>query len=60
MQIRITHQINAIVVKGMTPDNYINPKKLSVIEQKMLKMSFKRIESMQKQICLDFTGASSA
>jgi CBS domain-containing protein len=60
MQIRITHQINAIIVKGIAPDNHINPKKLSAIEQKMLKMAFKRIESMQKQICLDFTGASSA
>ncbi len=60
MQIRITHQINAIIVKGIMPDNYINPKKLSAIEQKMLKLSFRRIESMQKQICLDFTGASGA
>jgi CBS domain-containing protein len=60
MQIRITHQINALVVKGIAPDNHVNPKKLSAIEQKMLKMSFKRIEIMQKQLSLDFTGASSA
>ncbi len=60
MQIRITHQINAIIVKGIPADNHINPKKLSAIEQKMLKMSFKLIERMQKQISLEFTGASSA
>jgi CBS domain-containing protein len=60
MQIRITHQINAIVVKRISADNHVDPKTLSAIEQKMLKMSFKRIESMQKQICLDFTGASGA
>jgi CBS domain-containing protein len=60
MQIRITHQINAIIVKGISPDNHINPKKLTAIEQKMLKMSLKRIASMQKQISLEFTGASSA
>jgi CBS domain-containing protein len=58
MQIRITHQINAIIVKGLEPDNHINPKKLSIMEQKMLKEVFKRIEKMQKQICMEFTGAS--
>ncbi|MGD9213186.1 MAG: DUF294 nucleotidyltransferase-like domain-containing protein [Desulfobacteraceae bacterium] len=56
MQIRITHQINAIISKGSSPDNHINPKKLSAIEQKMLKMSFKRIERMQRQASLEFTG----
>ncbi len=60
MQIRITHQINAIISKSSPPDNHINPKKLSAIEQKMLKMSFKRIERMQRQISLEFTGAGSA
>lgn len=59
MQLRITHQLNAIIVKGISADNHINPKKLSAIEQKMLKMSFKRIASMQKQISLEFTDASS-
>lgn len=59
MQIRITHQLNAMIVKGVSADNHINPKKLSALEQKMLKMSFKRIESMQKQINLEFTGAAS-
>jgi signal-transduction protein with cAMP-binding, CBS, and nucleotidyltransferase domain len=60
MQLRITHQINAILVKGMSPDNHINPKKLSAIEQKMLKMSLKRVERMQRQISLEFMGATSA
>jgi CBS domain-containing protein len=60
MQIRITHHINAIIVKGMAPDNHINPKTLSAIEQKMLKMSFKRVARMQRQISLEFMGATSA
>jgi CBS domain-containing protein len=58
MQIRIAHQINRIIVKGLEPDNHINPNKLSAIEQKMLKEVFKRIEKMQKQITLEFTGGS--
>jgi CBS domain-containing protein len=60
MQIRIAHQINRIIVKGLEPDNHINPNKLSAIEQKMLKEVFKRIEKMQKQISLEFTGESDA
>lgn len=60
MHIRIAHQINRIIVKKLEPDNHINPNKLSAIEQKMLKEVFKRIEKMQKQISLEFTGESEA
>jgi CBS domain-containing protein len=50
MQIRFARQINAMMVEKTPPDNYINPKKLSRIEQTMLKEIFSRIDTMQKEI----------
>jgi CBS domain-containing protein len=50
MQLRFARQINAIMVEKAAPDNYINPKKLSRIEQTMLKEIFSRIDNMQKEI----------
>ncbi|MDO9110769.1 MAG: putative nucleotidyltransferase substrate binding domain-containing protein [Desulfatirhabdiaceae bacterium] len=38
------------MVEKTAPDNYINPKKLSRIEQTMLKEIFSRIDNMQKEI----------
>ncbi len=55
MQQRLLCQINQIE-KGKTPENYINPKKLSRIEQTLLKEIFKRIEGVQTRLNLDFTG----
>ena len=40
------------------PDNYINPKHLSRIEQTMLKEIFKRIENFQAKLNFDFTRTS--
>ncbi len=50
MQLRFARQINAIMVEKTAPDNYINPKKLTQIEQTMLKEIFSRIDNMQKEI----------
>ena len=50
MQLRFARQINALMVEKTAPDNYINPKKLSRIEQTMLKEIFSRIDNMQKEI----------
>lgn len=50
MQLRFARQINAMMVEKAAPDNYINPKKLSRIEQTMLKEIFSRIDNMQKEI----------
>ena len=56
MQLRLVRQITAIRDEGQPPDNYINPKKLTQIEQKMLKEIFRRIESFQSKMEVDFTG----
>ena len=55
MQLRLIRHISAIE-KKQKPDNYINPKKLSRIEQKMLKEIFKKIETMQANLGFEFTG----
>ncbi|MEW5910644.1 MAG: DUF294 nucleotidyltransferase-like domain-containing protein, partial [Thermodesulfobacteriota bacterium] len=56
MQLRFLRQVNAVIEENRKPDNHINPKKLSHIEQSMLKEIFKRIEKFQVKMSLDFTG----
>jgi CBS domain-containing protein len=56
MQLRFVRQISAIMDENAKPDNYINPKKLSRIEQTMLKEIFNRIEKLQAKIGFEFTG----
>ena len=56
MQLRFVRQITAIIEENGTPDNYINPKKLSRIEQTMLKEIFKRVEDFQTKMSFEFTG----
>ena len=56
MQLRFARQVTAVVDEKSAPDNYINPKKLTNIEQKMLKEIFKRIEKFQTKLEFEFTG----
>ncbi len=56
MQQRLVRQVKGAVEENTAPDNYINPKKLSRIEQTMLKEIFKRIEKFQGKLSFDFTG----
>jgi CBS domain-containing protein len=56
MQLRFARQVSAIIDEGGRADNYINPKKLSGIEQKTLKEIFKRIENLQTKLGFEFTG----
>jgi len=56
MQLRFVRQVSTILENGGKPDNYINPKKLTDVEQKMLKEIFKRIENFQTKLSFDFTG----
>ena len=56
MQLRFVRQITAIIEENKKPDNYINPKKLSRIEQTMLKEIFKRVEDFQTKMSFEFTG----
>jgi CBS domain-containing protein len=56
MQQRFVTQVKAAMDQDGQPDNYINPKHLSRIEQTMLKEIFKRIEKFQGKLSFDFTG----
>jgi CBS domain-containing protein len=56
MQQRLVRQVKAMVEENIAPNNYINPKKLSRIEQTMLKEIFKRVEKFQGKLQFDFTG----
>ena len=56
MQLRFIRQITAIIEENAPPDNYINPKKLSRMEQTMLKEVFKRILDFQTKMSFEFTG----
>ena len=56
MQQRFVTQVKNAMDQNGKPDNYINPKHLSRIEQTMLKEIFKRIEKFQGKLSFDFTG----
>ena len=56
MQLRFVRQVTAAIDEKAKPDNYINPKKLTGIEQKMLKEIFIRIEKFQSKMEFEFTG----
>jgi CBS domain-containing protein len=54
MNLRLARQITAVIRENAKPDNYINPNKLSRLEQTMLKEIFKRIENYQEKMVFDF------
>jgi CBS domain-containing protein len=56
MQLRFVRQITAVMDDNLKPDNYINPKKLTHIEQTMLKEIFKRVEKFQAKMNFEFIG----
>lgn len=56
LQLRFVRQITAILDERQPPDNYVKPKKLSRIEQTLLKEIFKRIEKFQTKLEFDFVG----
>jgi CBS domain-containing protein len=56
MQLRFARQVKAIVEEGALPDNYVNPKELSGLEQRLLKEIFIRIGNLQTRMSFDFTG----
>ena len=56
MQQRFVNQVKTAIDENTEPDNYVNPKHLSRIEQTMLKEIFKRIEKFQAKLSFDFTG----
>lgn len=56
MRMRLSRHIAAILDEGEKPDNYINPKKLNKIEQKLLKEIFALTEDLQQKLSIHFTG----
>ncbi len=56
MQMRFVRQITAVTDDNQKPDNYINPKKFTHIEQTMLKEIFKRVEKFQAKMNFEFVG----
>lgn len=56
MEVRFVRQITAAIQEGTAPDNHVNPKKLSKIEQTLLKEAFRRIENFQALMSFEFTG----
>lgn len=54
MQIRLRIQARALSHKD--PDNYVRPKNLSYIEQKLLKEIFAQTKNFQSRLSYDFTG----
>lgn len=58
MQLRFIRQYTVVLEENAKPDNYINPKKLSRIEQTMLKEIFKRITKFQTKLEVEFIGVT--
>ncbi len=56
MQLRFVRQVTAVLDQKVPADNFINPKRLTRIEQTMLKEIFKRIEKFQAKMNFDFIG----
>ncbi len=56
MQIRLRIQAEAISTRIKNPDNYISPRHLSSIEQKLLKEIFSQTKNFQVRLSYDFTG----
>lgn len=56
MQLRFSRQLQAILDEQAEPDNYIVPKNLNHIEQKVLKEIFTLIEKFQQKLSMKFTG----
>ena len=57
MKIRLAHQIE-LLTQQHKPDNYLNPKELTVLEQQILKDIFTAITNLQTKLSLDFTGTT--
>jgi CBS domain-containing protein len=56
MQLRFVRQVTASIEQKAPPDNFINPKRMTRIEQTMLKEIFKRIEKFQAKMNFEFIG----
>jgi CBS domain-containing protein len=57
MRLRLRRQVEAIR-SGQPPDNIINPRKLTQVDEILLKQAFSRITAIQKRISYDFLGGT--
>ncbi len=55
MDIRLKKQARQIISEGTDPDNYLDPKSLTIIEQATLKAICRIIENFQLKIKINFT-----
>lgn len=58
MQIRLRIQAEAVSNRSKDPNNYVFPKTLSSIEQRLLKEIFAQTKNFQVRLSYDFTGQS--
>ncbi len=58
MQMRLRIQADAIAKRSKNPDNFVCPKKLTSIEQQLLKEIFSQTKNFQNRLSYDFTGQS--
>lgn len=58
MQLRFLRQVTAILDRKEPPDNFVNPKRLTRIEQITLKEIFRRIERFQAKMNFEFIGVA--
>ncbi len=57
MQLRLGHQAGRIG-QGLEPDNNLDPRTLTPLEETLLKQSFAQISNIQKKISYDFLGSA--
>ena len=58
MHLRFLRQITTIIDEEKPPDNYVNPKNLSYLDNAMLKEVFKKTEQLQQKLKNEFGGTS--
>jgi CBS domain-containing protein len=56
MQMRLTHQAKTMIEKNQKPNNFLNPKSLSYVEQQTLREAIKHLKKAQGKLSMDFSG----
>jgi CBS domain-containing protein len=57
MQLRLGHQAG-LIGRGLEPDNNIDPRTVTPLEETLLKQSFAHISNIQKKVSFDFLGSA--
>jgi CBS domain-containing protein len=59
MQLRLSHQVNATITGESEPNNCIDPRELTRIEQAMIKEAIRQVKRFQSKLKVEFMGCSS-